>query len=381
MRFKLSPLVLAMASGCVLATELGPLKETSDFGEISIGGAYYYGESDWDTGTPRGDNLTENVIRDGYLGKLTVGLHPDLEVFVKAGKESIQKSSHSGLSSDHDGFFAVGGKAVLYHQDRLMVGPLIQYSHFSDYLIVAEFAAGSTTIPMVAEVKALSTLEAGLAAQYQIGKTSVFGGIFHYRAEADASGTYAGNAFSTTIEEDASVGVYVGASQALTDRWNVGAEIRSTSDLGAALSVNYVFGQKKTVAEPVERVVETAYVKPAAPAAPSRLESEVRFATDSTELAPEYLPTLREFAHFLTQHPKARGIIEGHCDCDGSDAYNMDLSARRAQSIQDLLVKKFGIDPARLSVEYFGETKPVADNETATGKAANRRVRMVGIAD
>lgn len=381
MRFNLTPLVLAMTSGCVLATELGPLKETADFGEISIGGAYYYGESDWDTGTSRGDNLSENVIRDGYLGKFTVGLHPDLEVFVKAGKESIQKGSHSGLSSDNDDFFSVGGKAVLYRKDGLMVGPFIQYSEFSDYRIVADFAAGSTTIPMVAEVKALSTLEVGVAAQYQIQKTSVFGGIFHYSADADASGTFDGDVFSTGIEEDASVGVYAGVSQALTDRWNVGAEIRSASDLGAALSINYVFGQKKPAATRVERVVETVYVERTAPAGPSRLESEVHFATGSAEIAPEYLPNVREFAYFLTQYPKARGIIEGHCDCDGSDTYNMELSARRAQSIQDMLVKMYGIDPARLSVEYFGEAKPVADNESIAGKAANRRVRMVGIAN
>ena len=85
-------------------------------GEISIGGAYYYGESDWDTGASRGDNLSENVIRDGYLGKFTVGLHPDLEVFVKAGKESIQKGSHSSLSSDNDDFFSVGPSSIFENE-------------------------------------------------------------------------------------------------------------------------------------------------------------------------------------------------------------------------------------------------------------------------
>ncbi|NPU93731.1 MAG: OmpA family protein [Gammaproteobacteria bacterium] len=377
MKFKLIPLMAATVSVAASANDIGPLKETRDFGEMSIGAAYYYAESDWGTSSSTGDNLAENVIRDGIVGRFTFGLHPDLEVFVKTGLDSIQKGSSSGLSSENDTFFSLGAKAVLYQRDRLMVGPFIQYSEYSDYQISSNAAANA----LQASIKALSTVETGVAAMYALDRIDLYGGLYYYRADADVSASYGGNEYTAEIEEDADYGVYAGARYALGKRWHVAAEMRSTSNLGGAVSVNYVFGQKKSQAAEIQRVVETVYVERTAPVGPARLESDVHFGSGSTEIDPDHLPNVREFAYFLKQYPQARGIIEGHCDCDGSDTFNLELSARRSQAIVDMLVRVFGIEPARLTIENFGEQQPVADNESDTGKAANRRVRMVGIAD
>jgi len=67
------------------------------------------------------------------------------------------------------------------------------------------------------------------------------------------------------------------------------------------------------------------------------------------------------------------GVIEGHTDSVGKKAYNQKLSERRAAAVREYL-KSEGIATDRMTVEGFGEERPVADNATAEGRAHNRRV-------
>jgi len=69
--------------------------------------------------------------------------------------------------------------------------------------------------------------------------------------------------------------------------------------------------------------------------------------------------------------------IIGHTDSDGDAAQNLDLSKKRAASVRILLTTEFGIDGTRLQTDGLGETKPVSDNNTAEGKAQNRRVEFI----
>ncbi|MDP8255259.1 MAG: OmpA family protein [Candidatus Alcyoniella australis] len=69
-------------------------------------------------------------------------------------------------------------------------------------------------------------------------------------------------------------------------------------------------------------------------------------------------------------------VIQGHCSSEGTDQYNMDLSRRRAQSVKNYLVKK-GIDPAKLKIEPYGESRPIATNANEQGRAQNRRVEFI----
>jgi outer membrane protein OmpA-like peptidoglycan-associated protein len=68
--------------------------------------------------------------------------------------------------------------------------------------------------------------------------------------------------------------------------------------------------------------------------------------------------------------------IAGHTDAIGTEAYNLDLSKRRATSVMDYLVEKGKIDKARITIVFFGEDKPIGSNETKEGRKKNRRVEF-----
>ena len=69
--------------------------------------------------------------------------------------------------------------------------------------------------------------------------------------------------------------------------------------------------------------------------------------------------------------------MEGHTDSTGADDYNMELSRRRAETVRDFLVQNFPrLANTQFSVRGFGETRPVASNDTADGRARNRRVEI-----
>ncbi len=103
----------------------------------------------------------------------------------------------------------------------------------------------------------------------------------------------------------------------------------------------------------------------------------ITFAVNSDRIRPESTGTLREMGLMLEEHPDLRLSIEGHTDSDGDDALNLELSERRAASVKQHLVDTFGIDASRLETAGFGETVPMAENDTSEGKAENRRVELV----
>jgi OmpA-OmpF porin, OOP family len=103
----------------------------------------------------------------------------------------------------------------------------------------------------------------------------------------------------------------------------------------------------------------------------------VLFDTGSDRLRPESTPTLKEIAAMLGEHADLRLRIEGHTDAVGDDAANQVLSERRAAAVVAYLVAEHDIDASRLESVGVGEAKPVAGNESAEGRQANRRVELV----
>ena len=101
----------------------------------------------------------------------------------------------------------------------------------------------------------------------------------------------------------------------------------------------------------------------------------VNFDTDSYQLTAYARGILDEVSASLKAWPDVRIRVEGHTDATFTEAYNQTLSVNRAQSVKDYLVGK-GIDPGRIVIKGFGENKPIADNETAEGRAKNRRVEV-----
>ncbi len=128
--------------------------------------------------------------------------------------------------------------------------------------------------------------------------------------------------------------------------------------------------------------VEEAPPPPPAPAPPPppapkrmQLSADAYFAFDSAKLKPEGEAKLEEIVRAMKDNPALRATIEGHTDSIGSDAYNQRLSERRAGAVRDYLVSR-GIDQQRITAEGYGESKPIASNSLAEGRASNRRVEI-----
>ncbi len=103
----------------------------------------------------------------------------------------------------------------------------------------------------------------------------------------------------------------------------------------------------------------------------------IQFDTDEARIKPESEPTLAEMAAFLTANPDLQVVIVGHTDNQGSMAYNLGLSARRAEAVASALQADHGIAADRMAHAGAGFLAPVAPNTTADGRALNRRVEMI----
>uniref|UniRef100_A0A7C4XEC6 OmpA-like domain-containing protein n=1 Tax=candidate division WOR-3 bacterium TaxID=2052148 RepID=A0A7C4XEC6_UNCW3 len=102
----------------------------------------------------------------------------------------------------------------------------------------------------------------------------------------------------------------------------------------------------------------------------------IYFDFNSAVIKPESYPVLDDAAKVLIAKPKMRVEIGGHTDSIGSDSYNMKLSYQRANAVKDYLVRYHNIDASRLEVRGYGESQPIADNRTKSGRDQNRRIEF-----
>ncbi|MGD1048107.1 MAG: OmpA family protein [Candidatus Krumholzibacteriaceae bacterium] len=103
----------------------------------------------------------------------------------------------------------------------------------------------------------------------------------------------------------------------------------------------------------------------------------ILFDSGSDKIRAESYKTLADIGQLLTGTPALRLSIEGHTDSDGAADYNLTLSDNRAKSVKSYLMATYKIDGARLESKGWGETKPIDKNDTAEGKANNRRVELI----
>ena len=160
----------------------------------------------------------------------------------------------------------------------------------------------------------------------------------------------------------------------VTDHWdvNVGGGVGltigvGTPDFRAFLGFNYNWAPEPCA--PCERapVVEARQIQ---------IDSVIHFEFDKAVIRPQSYPILDDVASVIKSNPGIKRVmIEGNTDSVGSDQYNMRLSERRANSVRDYLVKK-GVNPSILDTVGYGESRPVATNDTAEGRAKNRRVEF-----
>ncbi len=103
----------------------------------------------------------------------------------------------------------------------------------------------------------------------------------------------------------------------------------------------------------------------------------ILFDVNSAKIKGESYKTLKDIGQLLQEDPQLRLSIEGHTDSDGTDEHNMTLSQDRANSVRDYLISTYKLDAGRLEAKGWGESKPIDSNETAEGKANNRRVELI----
>jgi outer membrane protein OmpA-like peptidoglycan-associated protein len=168
-----------------------------------------------------------------------------------------------------------------------------------------------------------------------------------------------------------------GAIGSRSDNTAVGAILGAMIG-GAAGGVigNYMDDQ----AEEMERDLEGATIERVGEGIKVTFASGILFDVDKADLKTEAKDNIANLAKILNKYGDTNILLEGHTDSDGADDYNMALSERRARSVAAYLATREVATP-RVSVMWYGEAQPVADNATVDGKRLNRRVEVAVMAN
>ena len=141
-------------------------------------------------------------------------------------------------------------------------------------------------------------------------------------------------------------------------------------------SAHFEFRGEHSSIDPLVRDVPLQPVK----TGKSIVLNNIFYETDSYELLPESRAELNKLYEFMKESGDAKVEISGHTDNTGTPEYNKELSEKRAASVVNYLIER-GISPDRLVSAGYGEERPVADNNTESGKARNRRTELTIISN
>ena len=126
-------------------------------------------------------------------------------------------------------------------------------------------------------------------------------------------------------------------------------------------------------AEEMQRELPNATVERVGEGIKISFGSDILFDVDKYDLKSTTKRQLTDFAETLKKYPDTEILVEGHADATGSEDHNLKLSRQRADAVADYL-KSQGVKASRLDEKGYGESQPVADNSTETGRQKNRRV-------
>ncbi|HIF9550653.1 TPA: OmpA family protein [Photobacterium damselae] len=169
----------------------------------------------------------------------------------------------------------------------------------------------------------------------------------------------------------------VGAEYYLTNNLSTAVEYQYYNDVAGAdihfagVSLAYHWGA------PAPVVAEPVYVDQVSVETLEELKLAVPFAFDSTELSAGDRAKLAPFEQRLQAQDAAQIYVVGYTDSRGSEAYNQKLSVKRAEAVAEALRSVMNVDGSRIIAEGRGESNPVASNDTAEGRAQNRRVEII----
>ena len=107
------------------------------------------------------------------------------------------------------------------------------------------------------------------------------------------------------------------------------------------------------------------------------LEVNVQFEHNSSIIADCYDEEIINSAAFLADHPAVKAMVEGHTDSTGTAKYNQWLSEKRARAVRNMLINDHGVSPEQVTASGYGQNRPLASNDTESGREQNRRVELV----
>ena len=174
----------------------------------------------------------------------------------------------------------------------------------------------------------------------------------------------------------------LGVSGNLTDKLELRASYQLYSDVGeqvfhddsVSVSLNWHFRKPQVVAAAPAPQAESV---PKQKEVIDTYELLVQFDFDKSDIKSVYKPQFDEIAKVLKDSPEISMTVEGHTCWIGTEKYNQGLSERRADAVRKMFIQDYGFAPERISIEGYGETRPVADNNTSTGREKNRRAIAV----
>ncbi len=137
----------------------------------------------------------------------------------------------------------------------------------------------------------------------------------------------------------------------------------------------YIGNYMDKQAAEIERDIEGAKVERVGEGIKITFSSGILFDVDKSDLKSEYRSELTELSKILNKYDDTNILLVGHTDSTGPEEYNLELSEKRARSVADYLTTQ-NVDSGRFTTDGYGESQPVATNDTEAGRAQNRRVEV-----
>ena len=125
----------------------------------------------------------------------------------------------------------------------------------------------------------------------------------------------------------------------------------------------------------IERDIQEAKVERVGEGIKITFSSGILFDVDKANLKDGHKGELAELSTILNKYADTNILLAGHTDATGGDEHNLELSQRRAQSVADYLTTQ-NVNSARVAIEGYGKSQPIASNDTTEGRAQNRRVEV-----
>jgi outer membrane protein OmpA-like peptidoglycan-associated protein len=142
----------------------------------------------------------------------------------------------------------------------------------------------------------------------------------------------------------------------------------------------YIGNYMDKQAKELEQDIDGAKIERVGEGIKITFDSGILFDVNKATLKPASMTNLQKLATILNKYPDTNILIEGHTDNTGSDEYNLELSEKRAQSVSNYLAS-LNVDPTRFTIMGYGESQPIATNNTVEGRAQNRRVDLAIMAN